>query len=63
VLLLLSASLVVIAMIDVPYQLWDHNKKLKMTLQEIKDEHKESEGSPEVKGGNAGCKWIWRKTV
>lgn len=48
--LLLSASLVVIAMIDVPYQLWEHNKKLKMTLQEIKDEHKESEGSPEVKG-------------
>jgi flagellar biosynthetic protein FlhB len=48
--LLLSASLVVIAMIDVPYQLWDHSKKLKMSLQEIKDEHKESEGSPEVKG-------------
>jgi len=48
--LLLSASLIVIAMVDVPYQLWDHNKKLKMTLQEIKDEHKESEGSPEVKG-------------
>ncbi|MFI3121134.1 MAG: flagellar biosynthesis protein FlhB [Methylococcaceae bacterium] len=48
--LLLSASLVLIAMIDVPYQLWDHHKKLKMTLQEIKDEHKESEGSPEVKG-------------
>jgi len=48
--LLLSASLVVIAMIDVPYQLWDHSKKLKMSLQEIKDEHKDSEGSPEVKG-------------
>jgi flagellar biosynthetic protein FlhB len=48
--LLLSASLVLIAMIDVPYQLWDHNKNLKMTLQEIKDEYKESEGSPEVKG-------------
>lgn len=48
--LLLSASLILIAMIDVPYQLWDHSKKLKMTLQEIKDEHKESEGSPEVKG-------------
>ncbi len=48
--LLLSASLALIAMIDVPYQLWDHSKKLKMTLQEIKDEHKESEGSPEVKG-------------
>jgi flagellar biosynthetic protein FlhB len=48
--LLLSASLVVVAAVDVPYQLWEHNKKLKMTLQEIKDEMKESEGSPEVKG-------------
>lgn len=47
--LLLSASLIVVIMLDVPYQLWDHHKKLKMTLQEIKDEHKESEGSPEVK--------------
>jgi len=48
--LVLSTSLIVVAMIDVPYQLWDHSKKLKMTLQEIKDEMKESEGSPEVKG-------------
>ncbi|MGR9051512.1 MAG: flagellar biosynthesis protein FlhB [Gammaproteobacteria bacterium] len=48
--LLLSASLVLIAMFDVPYQLWDHNKKLKMTLQEVKDEMKETEGSPEIKG-------------
>ena len=47
--LILCASLVVVVMFDVPYQLWDHNKKLKMTLQEIKDEMKESEGSPEVK--------------
>jgi len=48
--LLLSASLIVVVMFDVPYQLWDHAKKLKMTLQEIKDEMKETEGSPEVKG-------------
>ena len=48
--LILSASLIVVVMFDVPYQLWDHSKKLKMTLQEIKDEMKESEGSPEVKG-------------
>ncbi len=47
--LVLSASLIVVVVFDVPYQLWDHSKKLKMTLQEIKDEHKESEGSPEVK--------------
>jgi flagellar biosynthetic protein FlhB len=48
--LILSASLIAVVAIDVPYQLWDHSKKLKMTLQEIKDEMKESEGSPEVKG-------------
>jgi flagellar biosynthetic protein FlhB len=48
--LLLSASLILVVMFDVPYQLWDHSKKLKMTLQEIKEEMKESEGSPEVKG-------------
>ncbi|MGZ8918295.1 MAG: flagellar biosynthesis protein FlhB [Methylobacter sp.] len=47
--LVLSASLIVVVMFDVPYQLWDHSKKLKMTLQEIKDEMKESEGSPEIK--------------
>lgn len=48
--LLLSASLVLIAMIDVPYQLWDFSKNMKMSKQEIRDEHKESEGSPEIKG-------------
>jgi flagellar biosynthetic protein FlhB len=48
--LILSSSLILVAMIDVPYQLWEHNKNLKMSLQEIKDEHKESDGSPEVKG-------------
>lgn len=47
--LVLSASMIIVVMFDVPYQLWDHSKKLKMTLQEIKDEMKESEGSPEVK--------------
>jgi flagellar biosynthetic protein FlhB len=47
--LILCASLILVAAVDVPYQLWDYSKKLKMTLQEIKDESKESEGSPEVK--------------
>jgi len=46
----LSASLVLIAMIDVPYQLWDYSKNMKMSKQEIKDENKNSEGSPEIKG-------------
>jgi len=45
----LSASLLLIAAIDVPFQLWDHSKNLKMTRQEVKDETKNTEGKPEVK--------------
>lgn len=48
-LVLLSATLVLIAAIDVPYQLWSHNKQMRMTKQEIKDESKETDGRPEVK--------------
>ena len=44
-----SSVLIFVASIDVPFQLWNHNKQLKMTLQEVKDEMKESEGRPEVK--------------
>lgn len=48
--LTLTLSLIIIAVIDAPYQVWNHNKELKMTKQEVKDEMKTSEGSPEVKG-------------
>lgn len=48
-LLLLSASLALIAAVDVPFQLWDFTRKLKMTLKEVRDEMKESDGRPEVK--------------
>lgn len=48
-LLLISSSLLLIALIDAPYQLWDHNRKQRMTKQEIKDEHKQSEGDPQLK--------------
>jgi flagellar biosynthetic protein FlhB len=47
--IVLSASLLLIAAIDVPFQLWDHAKNLKMTRQEVKDENKNTEGKPEVK--------------
>ncbi|MEM7281260.1 MAG: flagellar biosynthesis protein FlhB [Pseudomonadota bacterium] len=47
---ILSSSLVVIAVIDVPFQIWDHAKQLKMTKQEVKDEAKETEVNPELKG-------------
>jgi len=45
----LSISLLVVVFIDVPFQKWSHNKKLKMTLQEVKDEGKETNGNPELK--------------
>jgi flagellar biosynthetic protein FlhB len=48
--LILTVSLVIIAVIDAPYQIWDHNRQLKMSLKDIKDEMKSSEGSPENKG-------------
>ena len=46
---LFSAGLIVIAAIDVPFQTWDHMKKMRMTKQEVKEESKETEGSPEIK--------------
>ena len=46
----LTLSLVIIAMVDAPYQVWNHNRQLKMTKQEVKDEMKNTEGSPEIKG-------------
>ncbi|MBP6382229.1 MAG: flagellar type III secretion system protein FlhB [Pseudomonadales bacterium] len=45
----LSASTLLIAAVDVPFQLFDHARKLRMTVQQVRDELKESEGRPEVK--------------
>jgi flagellar biosynthesis protein FlhB len=45
----LSAGLVIIALIDVPVQLLRRNQRLMMSLQDVRDEHKEAEGSPEAK--------------
>ena len=47
--LLVALSLAVIAMIDVPWQKHSFTKKMRMTKQEVKDEYKQMEGSPEVK--------------
>lgn len=48
--LFIAGGLIFIAMLDVPFQLYEHNKGLKMSKQELLDEYKESEGKPEVKG-------------
>jgi len=49
VFVLLSCSLIVVALIDIPFQLYDYNKQQKMTKQEVKDENKETEGNPEIR--------------
>ncbi len=48
-LLVISSGLLLIAAVDVPFQLWQYQKKLRMTKQQVKDEFKETEGRPEVK--------------
>ena len=45
----LLIALAVIAMIDFIWQKHSHNEKLKMSIKEIKDEMKDTDGSPEVK--------------
>lgn len=46
----LSLGLIIVALFDVPLQHYQVHKKLKMTKQEVKDEMKNAEGNPEVKG-------------
>lgn len=49
ILFLVVLTMVALAAADYVYQRWSHNEKLKMTKQEVKDEHKEQEGDPKVK--------------
>lgn len=48
--LIVVSSLLLLVLIDVPFQWWNFRKGLRMTKEEMKQEHKTSEGSPEVKG-------------
>lgn len=41
--------LVVIGVLDLAFQIWRHKKDLMMTRQEIKEEHKDTEGDPQVR--------------
>jgi len=47
--LAVSSVLVLIAAVDVPFQLWEHAKKMRMTKQEVKEEQKQTDGNPEIK--------------
>lgn len=46
---LVSIVVAVIAMLDVPYQRWSYLRRMRMTLQEVRDEMKDIEGRPEIK--------------
>jgi flagellar biosynthetic protein FlhB len=50
----LGAGLVVIALMDFPLQWYRRMQRLRMTLQEVRDEYKEQEGSPEAKSARRG---------
>ncbi len=45
----LCAALILVAAVDVPFQLWQHARQLRMTRQEVKEEFKDTEGKPEVR--------------
>jgi flagellar biosynthesis protein FlhB len=47
--LILAASLAVVTTFEVPYQLWQHRDQLKMSRQEMRDEQKDQEGSPQTR--------------
>lgn len=47
---IMAAMTVIVAFLDVPWQRFSYMRNLRMTKQEVRDEAKESEGSPEVKG-------------
>ncbi|WP_028453347.1 flagellar biosynthesis protein FlhB [Chitinilyticum aquatile] len=49
-LLSVVGAMAAIVLIDVPFQLWDYYKGLRMTKEEVRQESKESEGDPQVKG-------------
>ncbi len=46
----LIVGLMIIGAVDLGYQIYSLNKSLKMSRQELKDEFKQTEGSPELKG-------------
>ena len=48
--LAIAGTMALIAAVDVPFKLWEHHRKLKMTKEEVRQENKETEGDPHVKG-------------
>lgn len=45
----IMGGMLLIVAVDVPFQIWEHSKKLKMTKEEVRQESKETEGDPYIK--------------
>jgi len=45
-----GVAFLVLAALDYLYQWWDYEREMKMSKQEVKDEYKQVEGDPQVKG-------------
>jgi flagellar biosynthetic protein FlhB len=48
--ILITSAMILIVAIDVPFQLWEYYRKLRMTKEEVRQEAKETEGDPQLKG-------------
>ena len=48
--IIVVSAMIVLVVVDVPFQLWQYHDKLKMTKEEVKQEMKEMMGDPHVKG-------------
>ena len=47
--LLVSGAMIFVVLIDLPFQIWNHFKQLRMSKEEVRREHKENEGDPHLK--------------
>jgi flagellar biosynthetic protein FlhB len=47
--LIIAAAFALIVAVDVPFQIWDHHRQLRMTKEEVRQELKETEGDPQIK--------------
>lgn len=47
--LIMAGSMALVAAVDIPVQMWDHERNLRMTREEVRQENKETEGDPKVK--------------
>jgi flagellar biosynthetic protein FlhB len=47
--LTVAGALLLVVVVDVPFQIWDHGRQLRMTKEEVRQELKETEGDPQIK--------------